>query len=70
MLRPFADVADLWTPGDGLPGTVSERFSSFAHVGLEDSVDEVLPFAPESLDLVVSALAFQFINGVPSGVDV
>src|SRR6201996_6435002 len=65
VLRPFIDVADLWTPGDGLPEPVKQRFRRFAHVGLEDSVDEVLPFAPESLDLVVSALAFQFINDLP-----
>jgi len=34
-------------------------------IGLQDSQKEALPFAPESLDLVVSALAFQFVNDLP-----
>jgi SAM-dependent methyltransferase len=65
VLRPFADAADLWSPGEVLRGPARQRFTTFSHVGLEDSVGEALPFAPESLDLVVSALAFQFVNDLP-----
>jgi SAM-dependent methyltransferase len=63
VLREFADVADLWTPGKG--SHVSGRFKSLVHVSLADAPDERLPFRPESLDLVVSALALQFVNDLP-----
>src|SRR6267142_732048 len=40
-----------------------DRFKQISHVGLD--VSETLPLPPESLDLVVSALAFQFVNDLP-----
>ncbi|MFO1110543.1 MAG: methyltransferase domain-containing protein [Bradyrhizobium sp.] len=58
--RDFADVADIWTPGDVLDG----RFKSVRRIEF-DSGSEVLTLAPESLDLAVSALAFQFVNDLP-----
>ena len=58
--RDFSDVADIWTPGDVLGG----HFNSVRPIGLE-SGSEALPLAPESLDLAVSALAFQFVNDLP-----
>ena len=39
------------------------RFKSFSHLGLE--LSEILPLQPESLDLALSALAFQFVNDLP-----
>ena len=61
--RSFADVAELWTPGEGsLPRA---RFSSLTQIALSDSPGEALPLQPESLDLVVSALALQFVNDLP-----
>ena len=65
VLRDFSDVADIWTPGEGLRGPSRDRFKSVTHIGLQDSEHETLPFAPESLDLAVSALAFQFVNDLP-----
>ena len=65
VLRDFSSVADVWTPGDILRGPIRARFKSLTHLGLEDSLDEVLPFQPGSLDLVISALAFQFVNDLP-----
>jgi SAM-dependent methyltransferase len=65
VLREFADVADIWTPVELLRTPARDRFKSVTHVGLQDSEIETLPFQPESLDLVVSALAFQFINDLP-----
>jgi SAM-dependent methyltransferase len=65
VLRDFSDAADLWTPGDVLRGPIRARFKTFTHLGLESSPDEVLPFQPGSLDLVVSALALQFVNDLP-----
>jgi len=58
--REFSDVADLWTPGE-LP--LPPR-ASVMRVPL-DSDSEVLPLQPESLDLVASALALQFVNDLP-----
>jgi SAM-dependent methyltransferase len=63
VLRDFADVADVWTPDEALRNALSDRFKSVAHVDLSEQ--EKLPFRPESLDLVVSALAFQFVNDLP-----
>ena len=39
------------------------RFAAIRHIGVEDA--EELPLPPESLDLAVSALAFQFVNDLP-----
>jgi len=61
--RDFADVADIWTPGDALRKPLGDRFKSLTHVVLLDS--EVLPLHPEQLDLAISALAFQFVNDLP-----
>jgi SAM-dependent methyltransferase len=64
VMRDFRDVADVWTPGDGL-SALRARFSSVQRIALDASGEERLPFAPESLDLVVSALALQFVNDLP-----
>src|SRR5205085_8744568 len=64
VTRDFADVADIWTPGDVLHAPPGDRFKSVARIGL-DADSEVLPLKPESLDLAVSALAFQFVNDLP-----
>ena len=65
VLRPFSDVGDVWTPGDGLRRALRERFKTVAHIDPDGAPQEVLPFAPGSLDLAVSGLAFQFINDLP-----
>jgi SAM-dependent methyltransferase len=62
--RDFAEVADIWTPCDALR-KLAHRFKSFTHIDLPDAAQEVLPFQQEALDLVVSALAFQFVNDLP-----
>jgi SAM-dependent methyltransferase len=59
--RELAEVADIWTPGAGFsPRT---RFKSFRHIA--PAVDEVVLLSPETLDLAISALAFQFVNDLP-----
>jgi len=63
VLRDFADVADIWTPGEVLQVSLSDRFKSIAHV--DPSEQETLPLQPQSLDLAVSALALQFVNDLP-----
>jgi SAM-dependent methyltransferase len=65
VLREFADVADVWTPGEILRKPARDRFKSVTHVGLQGFDAEGLALQPESLDLVVSALAFQFVNDLP-----
>jgi SAM-dependent methyltransferase len=63
--RDFADVADIWTPGDALRKQLGDRVKSFTHIDLQDAAQEVLPFRPEQFDLAISALALQFVNDLP-----
>jgi SAM-dependent methyltransferase len=65
VLRDFAEVAEIWTPGTVLGKPSRDRFKSVTQISLDDSEQETLPLQPESLDLVVSALAFQFVNDLP-----
>jgi SAM-dependent methyltransferase len=65
VLREFADVADIWTPGEILLKPLRDRFKSVTTISLDETGREVLSLAPGSLDLVVSALAFQFVNDLP-----
>jgi SAM-dependent methyltransferase len=64
VLRDFSDVADIWTPGEALRHQARDRFKSVTQIGL-DAGQETLPLQPDTLDLVVSALAFQFVNDLP-----
>jgi SAM-dependent methyltransferase len=63
VTRDFCDAADIWTQGAALDEVLRARCRSIAHIGLDDS--EILPLQPQSLDLAVSALAFQFVNDLP-----
>jgi SAM-dependent methyltransferase len=65
VLREFADVADIWTPDEIFRKASLDRFKSVTRIRLDESGSEVLQLPPESLDLVVSALAFQFVNDLP-----
>ena len=60
--REFADAADIWTPGEGFSHPTG--FESFSRIAPPDA-QEVLALPPESLDLAISALAFQFVNDLP-----
>ena len=65
--RDFLDVADIWTPTEALQLRLSRQLRQPVRriAGPENRRQEVLPFAPGSLDLALSALAFQFVNDVP-----
>jgi SAM-dependent methyltransferase len=63
VMRNFADAADIGTPGELLREASRGRFGHFRHVDLD--AREILPFEPQSLDLAVSGLAFQFVNDLP-----
>ncbi|HTC99140.1 MAG TPA: methyltransferase domain-containing protein [Bradyrhizobium sp.] len=64
VTRNFADIADVATSGEWLRGPVADRFKSVRRVDLA-SDGENLALQAESLDLAVSALAFQFVNDLP-----
>jgi SAM-dependent methyltransferase len=65
VLREFAAAADIWTPGDILRKPWRDRFKSVTPISLDETGHEVLSLVPESIDLAVSALAFQFVNDLP-----
>ena len=65
VLRNFADAADIWSPGEVLRTPSRDRFKSVTRISLQDAERETLPLQPQSLDLAVSALAFQFVNDLP-----
>ena len=65
VLREFKAAADIGSPGDWFRGALAGRVDQFTHVDLPDSESGPIPLQLESLDLAVSALAFQFINDLP-----
>jgi len=75
VLRQFDLAVDLGTPSEAVRrvlaankniGTVVAAGLAGDHEGLHVAADEeALPFADGSLDLVVSALALQFVNDLP-----
>ena len=66
VVRDFAKVAEIWTPGTIFRrDTPFERYKSITHIGLHDSDGEILPIKSASIDLALSALAFQFVNDLP-----
>jgi SAM-dependent methyltransferase len=65
VLREFKDAADVGTPGGQVRDVLTRRVNQLARIELPDRESEPLSLAPESLDLVVSALALQFVNDLP-----
>ena len=75
VLRKFDVAVDLGTPSDAVRRVLAanRNIGSVVSAGLDGddgglrvtADEEVLPFAEGSLDLVVSALALQFVNDLP-----
>jgi SAM-dependent methyltransferase len=65
VLREFKSAADIGTVGDQVRNALAGRVEHLARVDLPDLESEPLSLQPASLDLVVSALAFQFVNDLP-----
>ncbi len=65
VVRKFADGADVGTPGDQVRHALAGRVGALSHVDVPDIESEGLLLVPQSLDLVVSALALQFVNDLP-----
>jgi SAM-dependent methyltransferase len=63
VTREFSDAADIWTPGELLREPLADRFKSIRRIDPDET--ETLPLPPESIDLAISALAFQFVNDLP-----
>jgi SAM-dependent methyltransferase len=65
VLRDFKSVAEVGTPGDRVAKTLSKRFDRYVRADLPAQESEPLALEALSLDLVVSALALQFVNDLP-----
>ncbi|MGZ5872505.1 MAG: methyltransferase domain-containing protein [Bradyrhizobium sp.] len=65
VLREFKSAADVGTAGDQVRNALAERLDQLARADLPEQESEPLALQPESHDLVVSALAFQFVNDLP-----
>ena len=65
VLREFKNGADVGTSGDQVRGALASRVDQLARVDLPDLESEPLPLRPESIELAVSALAFQLVNDLP-----
>jgi SAM-dependent methyltransferase len=65
VLRDFKNAADVGTAGDQVRDALAARVDQLARVGLPEQETEPLALQPESLDLVVSALALQSVNDLP-----
>ena len=63
VMRDFSDAAEIWSPGELLRKPTADRFKSIRRIDPDDT--EALPLPPESIDLALSALAFQFVNDLP-----
>lgn len=65
VLREFSDGIDLGTSGDQVHNVLRGSVRQLRAVALPVSDTEPLALAPASVDLVVSALALQFVNDLP-----
>jgi SAM-dependent methyltransferase len=65
ILRDFNSAAEVGTPGDQVRLALAGRLNHLARVDLPDRESEPLSLQANSLDLVVSALALQFVNDLP-----
>ncbi|HZR76273.1 methyltransferase domain-containing protein [Bradyrhizobium sp.] len=65
VLREFKCAAEIGAPGTQIASALAGSFDQYARIDLPERESEPLPLQPHSLDLVVSALAFQFVNDLP-----
>ena len=65
VLRDFKSVAEVGTPGDQVAKALSGRFDRYVRADLPARESEPLALEAQSLDLVFSALALQFVNDLP-----
>ncbi|HJS09146.1 MAG TPA: methyltransferase domain-containing protein, partial [Pirellulales bacterium] len=63
VLRQFERASDIGTPTDAVQRQLAGKVGAMEHVQIGD--DEVVRLPEASLNLVVSALALQFVNDLP-----
>ena len=65
VTRNFASVANIAGVGETIEIVLREKFGTVQWIALPDTDDESLPLEAQSLELVVSSLALQFVNDLP-----
>jgi SAM-dependent methyltransferase len=65
VLRDFKSAAEVGAHGAPIGRALAGRFGKVARVDLPEQEAERLPLEAQSLDLALSALAFQFVNDLP-----
>ena len=65
VLRSFDRAVDIGSPGARLGEALAGRAGDLTRIELPDDESQGLGLMPGSLDLAVSALAFQFVNDLP-----
>jgi SAM-dependent methyltransferase len=65
VLRVFQHAADIGTPGDQVRIALAGHVAELSPIDLPIDESEALGLLPESIDLAVSGLAFQFVNDLP-----
>ena len=65
VVREFQNAADLGSPGEGALARLAAVAKQARHVDWPTGEREALPLTANSLDLVISALALQFVNDLP-----
>lgn len=65
VLRDFKSAAEVGTPGEQVGRILAARFDHYARVDLPARESEPLALEAQSIDLAISALAFQFVNDLP-----
>ena len=65
VLRTFERGVDIGTSGDQLRQALAGHIDRLTPVDVPDAESDGLALAPESIDLAISGLAFQFVNDLP-----
>lgn len=65
VVRDFQNAADLGSPGTGAVPLLAASVKQSRHVDWSVGEHEALPLEAQSLDLIVSVLALQFVNDLP-----
>jgi len=65
VLRDFKSVAEVGGAGDHVRSALAGRFDRYTRIDLPGRESEPLAMEAQSLDLVLSVLAFQFVNDLP-----
>lgn len=65
VVREFQNAADLGSPGESAFARLAAVAKQARHVDWPTGEREALPLTANSFDLVISALALQFVNDLP-----